>query len=108
MNAARDLGKILSKRKIRSIVGSSDIGFIGCVTEIILTTRHGIVSNTYERLLDLSNCIDAFIALPGGFKTLEEIVTIVSWSQQNRYKKPISLLNVNNFYICCYFSWMAL
>ncbi|XVF31659.1 hypothetical protein REPUB_Repub17cG0010400 [Reevesia pubescens] len=41
---------------------------------------------------------DAFIALPGGFETLEEIFQIASWSQLNIHQKPIGILNVNDFY----------
>ena len=41
---------------------------------------------------------DAFIALPGGYGTLEEIFQIVSWAQLNIHQKPIGLLNVNNFF----------
>lgn len=43
------------------------------------------------------NHVDAFIALPGKFKIFEENFTIDSWPQQNKYKKHIGLLNVNNF-----------
>ena len=41
---------------------------------------------------------DAFITLPGGFGTLEEIFQIASWSQLNFHQKPIGILNVNGFY----------
>ncbi|XVF12266.1 hypothetical protein REPUB_Repub08aG0100800 [Reevesia pubescens] len=41
---------------------------------------------------------DAFIALLGGFRTLEEIFQIASWSQLNNHQKPIGMLNVNGFY----------
>ncbi|XVF17037.1 hypothetical protein REPUB_Repub10bG0082200 [Reevesia pubescens] len=41
---------------------------------------------------------DAFIALPGGFETLEEIFQITSWSQLNIHQKSIGMLNVNGFY----------
>ncbi|XVF36802.1 hypothetical protein REPUB_Repub19eG0089700 [Reevesia pubescens] len=41
---------------------------------------------------------DAFIALPGGFGTLEEIFQIASWSQLNIHQKPIGMINVNGFY----------
>ena len=41
---------------------------------------------------------DAFVALPGGFETLEEIFNIASWTHFNIHKKPLGLLNVNGFY----------
>jgi uncharacterized protein (TIGR00730 family) len=51
-----------------------------------------------ERLSVMFNHVDAFIALPGGLGTLEEIFHIFSWAQLNIHQKPIGLLNVNGFY----------
>ena len=51
-----------------------------------------------ERLSVMFNHADAFIALPGGLGTLEEIFHISSWAQLNIHQKPIGLLNVNGFY----------
>jgi len=51
-----------------------------------------------ERLSIMFNHADAFIALPGGLGTLEEIFHISSWAQLNIHQKPIGLLNVNGFY----------
>ena len=52
----------------------------------------------HERLAQMLYLFYAFIALPGGFGTLEEIFHIATWAQLNIQKKPIGLLNVNNFY----------
>ncbi|XVF30752.1 hypothetical protein REPUB_Repub16aG0085600 [Reevesia pubescens] len=52
----------------------------------------------HERMNIMIENTDAFIALPGGFGTLEEIFQIASWAQLNIYKKPIGVLNVNGFY----------
>jgi uncharacterized protein (TIGR00730 family) len=41
---------------------------------------------------------DAFIALPGGFGTMEELLEVITWSQLNIHSKPIILLNTNNYY----------
>jgi hypothetical protein len=58
----------------------------------------------YNRLNAMSNHVDAFIALPGGLGTLEEIFHISSWAQLHIHYKPIGLLNVNGFMIiCCLF-----
>jgi len=51
-----------------------------------------------EHLNTMFKHVDAFIALPGGLDTLEEIFHISSWAQLNIHHKPISLLNVNDFY----------
>ncbi|XVE86506.1 hypothetical protein DITRI_Ditri18aG0039000 [Diplodiscus trichospermus] len=52
----------------------------------------------HERLLKMMEFGDAFIALPGGFGTLEELFQIVSWAQLNIHQKPIGVLNVNGFF----------
>ena len=51
-----------------------------------------------DRLNAMFNHVDAFIALPGGLGTLEEIFHISSWAQLHIYHKPIGLSNVNGFY----------
>ena len=56
------------------------------------------VSTMYDRLNTMFNHADAFIALPGGLGTLEEIFHISSWAQLHIHHKPIGLLNVNGFY----------
>jgi len=56
------------------------------------------VSTMSERLSVMFNHVDAFIALPGGLGTLEEIFHIFSWAQLKIHHKPIGLLNVNGFY----------
>ena len=53
----------------------------------------------FDRLNAMFNHVDAFIALPGGLGTLEEIFHISSWAQLNINHKPIGLLNVNGFMI---------
>jgi uncharacterized protein (TIGR00730 family) len=56
------------------------------------------VSTMSDRLNTMFNHVDAFIALPGGLGTLEEIFHISSWAQLHIHHKPIGLLNVNRFY----------
>ncbi|KAK2652357.1 hypothetical protein Ddye_012213 [Dipteronia dyeriana] len=57
-----------------------------------------VVSGMQKRLNITLHHADAFIALPDGFGTLEEIFTMASWVQLHIHEKPIGLLNVNNFY----------
>jgi len=52
----------------------------------------------HERKLTMNELSDAFITLPGGFGTLEELFEIVTWSQLGLHRKPIGLLNINGFY----------
>ncbi|XVF44465.1 hypothetical protein PTKIN_Ptkin02bG0123100 [Pterospermum kingtungense] len=52
----------------------------------------------HERLLMMMELSDAFIALPGGFGTLEELFQMISWAQLNIHSKPIGVLNINGFF----------
>jgi hypothetical protein len=54
--------------------------------------------NMHERKLQMQEKSDAFIALPGGFGTLEELFEIITWSQLGLHHKPIGLLNTSGFY----------
>ncbi|XVF12313.1 hypothetical protein REPUB_Repub08aG0105300 [Reevesia pubescens] len=62
-----------------------------------------LVSCIHERINIMIANTDAFITLPGGFGTLEEIFQIASWSQLNILQKPIGILNVNGFYDSLFF-----
>ncbi|XVF20905.1 hypothetical protein REPUB_Repub12eG0043900 [Reevesia pubescens] len=118
---ANNLGRILAKRKICLVYGRGSIGLMGCVAiaaqlagsqnlGIIPKTlaRRNIIGKTigneilvscmHERMDIMIENADAFIALPGGFGTLEEIFQIASWASLNIHKKPIGVLNVNGFY----------
>ncbi|KAL5818921.1 hypothetical protein ACOSQ4_022763 [Xanthoceras sorbifolium] len=52
----------------------------------------------HERKVEMFSLADAFIALPGGLRTLEELFEVTSWVQLKIHQKPIGLLNVNGFY----------
>ncbi|XP_075475686.1 cytokinin riboside 5'-monophosphate phosphoribohydrolase LOG3-like [Primulina tabacum] len=56
------------------------------------------VVNVYERITQMIEHSDVFIASPGGFGTLEEIFQTVSWAQLNIHHKSIGMLKVNNYY----------
>ncbi|XVE99197.1 hypothetical protein REPUB_Repub03eG0176200 [Reevesia pubescens] len=56
------------------------------------------MSCMHERMNIMMDNADAFIALPGGFGTLEEIFQVASWAELNIHKKPLGILNVNGFY----------
>ena len=57
-----------------------------------------IVQSMHERKLLMANLADAFIALPGGYGTLEEFWEVVTWTQLGIHQKPCGLLNVDGFY----------
>ena len=121
VNIAHHLGRVLADREIRLVYGGSSLGLMGCVATAAhlgggkvlgvipspLSTSKPIgkilgdevmVFCMHQRMNIMIANADAFIALPGGFETLEELFQITSWSQQNFHQKPIGILNVNGFY----------
>ena len=121
VEAAKDLGRILSEKKIHLIYEGGDLGLMGLVSlaanirgsqvlgiipkvlakvNIIgkINCEELIVTCIHERLITMIKHVDAFIALPAGLGTLEEIFTIASWAQLNTHQEPIELLDVNNYY----------
>ncbi|XVF11753.1 hypothetical protein REPUB_Repub08aG0055000 [Reevesia pubescens] len=121
LKVANNLGRTLAERKIRLVYGGGNIGLMGCVATAAQSggsqnlgiipraiAKRNIVGKTigneilvscmHERMNIMMENADAFIALPGGFGTLEEIFQIASWAQLNIHKKPIGVLNVNGFY----------
>ncbi|XVE95674.1 hypothetical protein REPUB_Repub02eG0119000 [Reevesia pubescens] len=121
INIANNLGRVLAEQKIHLVYGGSSLRLMGCIATaahlggskvlgvipsalaIGNTTRKTVrdeilVSDIHERINIMIANADAFIALPGGFETLEEIFQIASWSQLNIHQKPIGILNVNGFY----------
>jgi uncharacterized protein (TIGR00730 family) len=62
-----------------------------------LTELH-IVETMHERKALMAERANAFIALPGGLGTFEEILEIATWGQLNQHQKPIIIYNVNHFY----------
>ena len=118
---AKDLGVFLAYKNIRIIYGGGSSGLMGTVsrnailnggkvTGIIpdfLVSKENInykiskiivVKSMSVRKKLLFNNGDAFIALPGGPGTLEEIVEIISWHNLNLHSKPIILINYNNYW----------
>lgn len=119
--AARAFGKILAQSKVRLIYGGGSIGLMGAlatsaldhggeVTGIIpeflrdrelalQRVQEMIVTRTlHERKQIMFERADAFVALPGGIGTLEELVEQLTWAQLGRHTKPILLANINGFW----------
>lgn len=115
------LGKILAQRNINLVFGGSKLGLmgkvaagslnhggkvIGVIPDFLKTKEvvHPDLSELFttrdmhERKLKMHELSDAFIALPGGFGTFEELFEIITWGQLGLHKNPIGLLNINGFY----------
>jgi uncharacterized protein (TIGR00730 family) len=121
LESANHLGHILAERKIHLVYGRGSLGLMGGVSIAAFLGGSqvlGVVPNALakrdiigkiigeelqvsimsDRINIMFNHVDAFIVLPGGLGTLEEIFHISSWAQLHIYHKPIGLLNVNGFY----------
>ena len=57
-----------------------------------------VVQDMHTRKAKMNSLADAFIALPGGFGTMEELLEIITWAQLSIHKKPVGVLNVRNFF----------
>jgi uncharacterized protein (TIGR00730 family) len=109
------------KRKIGLVYGGANAGLMGVVADTILAsggevlgvipefmadkeiaheglTKLFLVKSMHERKAKMNDLSDAFIALPGGFGTMDELFEILTWAQLGLHHKPIGLLNVNGFY----------
>ena len=119
--AAQLMGAVLAERGIELVYGGGNIGLMGVLADTVLgrggrvigvipeslmarevghlgLTELRIVGSMHERKALMSDLSDGFIALPGGFGTLEEFCEVVTWSQLSIQSKPCGLLNVENYF----------
>jgi uncharacterized protein (TIGR00730 family) len=121
VSAAQSFGKILAENSVRLIYGGGSIGLMGAVAEAVL--EHGgdalgiipefltrkerprqlaqetiVTRDMHERKQKMFDNADAFVALPGGIGTLEELVEQMTWAQLGRHKKPILVANINGYW----------
>ncbi|CAL4914362.1 unnamed protein product [Urochloa decumbens] len=122
-DAAIDLAKELVSRGIDLVHGGGGIGLMGLVSQAVhrggrhvvgviprtLMTTPEIVGETtvgemvpvadmHQRKAEMARQSDAFIALPGGYGTLEELLEVITWHQLGIHRKPVGLLNVDGYY----------
>ncbi|NRN28319.1 TIGR00730 family Rossman fold protein [Photorhabdus heterorhabditis] len=113
--------KELVKREITLIYGGASVGIMGTVADTVLKeggkvigviptllekreishknlTELYIVETMHQRKSKMIELADAFVALPGGFGTLEEFSEVFTWNQIGLHTKPCGILNINNFY----------
>jgi uncharacterized protein (TIGR00730 family) len=119
--AARALGAELASREIDVVYGGGNVGLMGIVADAALAaggrvigviphalmtrelahqglTELHVVDSMHERKALMASLADGFIALPGGFGTLEEFCEAVTWTQLGVHAKPCGLLNIAGFY----------
>jgi uncharacterized protein (TIGR00730 family) len=121
IDAARNLGKLFAREGVGLVYGGGSVGLMGEVADSVLAaggevigviphalwarevghrglTDIRIVDTMHERKALMADLADAFIALPGGLGTLEEIFEIWTWAQLGLLEKPVGFLDVNGFY----------
>jgi uncharacterized protein (TIGR00730 family) len=121
MQAAKQFGRILAESGIRLVYGGGSVGLMGALAESVLAhggavtgvipdflvNREHMLLSAQERIItpdmharkrEMFERADAFVGLPGGVGTLEELVEQLTWAQLGRHKKPILILNIERFW----------
>ncbi len=120
-DAARDLGKLLAENKVRLVYGGGQVGLMGIVANGVMDsgghvtgfipqylheyevghsgiTELFIVDSMHERKRLMFEHSDAFVILPGGFGTLDEVFEILTWKQLRLHNKPIVFVDVDDYW----------
>jgi hypothetical protein len=121
VEGARAFGEIMAKNGIGLVYGGGAIGIMGTIAYSVLdnggqvtgiipeflmnreralrgTHELIVTQDMHERKRKMFEMADAFVTLPGGIGTLEEVVEQMTWAQLGRHKKPILLANINKFW----------
>ena len=119
--AARSLGRALVERGLDLVYGGASVGIMGVLADTVLglggrvtgvmpesivrkevahrgLTELHVTSSMHERKMMMAELSDAFVALPGGIGTLEEVFEAWTWAQLGLHAKPCGLLNVAGYY----------
>jgi uncharacterized protein (TIGR00730 family) len=119
--AAQTVARLLCRRGIELVYGGGNVGLMGTLADACLQaggrvigvipqaladkevahtglTELRVVSSMHERKSVMADLSDAFVALPGGYGTWEELFEVLSWSQLGIQRKACGLLNVNGYY----------
>ncbi len=119
--AAAQFGRVLAKRRIEMVWGGGQVGLMGVVADAVLADGGGVygiipdfmakkelahpkaqtmvvVDSMHERKALMAEKAEGFVALPGGFGTLDELFEIITWAQLHIHHKPIGLLNISGFF----------
>jgi uncharacterized protein (TIGR00730 family) len=119
--AAQELGRALVRREVGLVYGGASVGLMGALADSVLdagghvtgiipeslvakeVAHQGlselrVVASMHERKAVMSGLADGFIALPGGWGTLEEFFEVLTWAQLGLHRKPCGLLNAHGFF----------
>ena len=119
--AARELGRVLAQRGVGLVYGGARVGLMGALADAALTAggqvtgvipealmtkevAHAglselrVVRSMHERKAMMAELADGFVALPGGWGTLEEFFEVLTWAQLGLHQKPCGLLNVEGYF----------
>ncbi len=119
--ASQDLGRALVRRGIELVYGGGKVGLMGALADAVLAaggrvygvipdalvakevahaglTELRVVTSMHERKAMMADLSDGFIALPGGWGTLEEFFEVLTWAQLGIHRKPCGLLNVRGYF----------
>jgi uncharacterized protein (TIGR00730 family) len=119
--AAEEMGRELVRRNIGLVYGGGNVGLMGMIADAVLKaggevqgvipenlmarevghkrlTKLHVVRSMHERKALMADLSDAFVAMPGGFGTLEEFWEVVTWTQLGLHAKPCGILNVRGYY----------
>ena len=121
LDAARALGQLIAERKLGLVYGGASVGLMGALAdaalaaggEVIGVMPRGLFSreiahrglsgfvetdSLHARKQKMHELSDAFIAIPGGYGTLDELFEAVTWRQIGIHQKPIGLLNLDDYF----------
>lgn len=121
VEGAQALGRTLAERGIGVVYGGGNVGLMGCLADATLAaggevigvipeallekelahrglTELHVVASMHERKTMMAELADAFIAMPGGFGTFEELCEALTWTQLGIHEKPCGLFNIEGFY----------
>jgi uncharacterized protein (TIGR00730 family) len=119
--AARRLGTVVAERGLRLVYGGGKVGLMGLLADAALAAggevvgiipkallekeigHEGlsdlrVVGSMHERKMLMAELSNGFVALPGGYGTLEEFLEVLSWAQLSLHEKPCALLEVDGFF----------
>ena len=120
LRAAADLGRALAAADLQMVYGGGGVGLMGACAraaheaggrvlgiipdflvgreQALETVEHVVVSNMHERKMMMFERSDAFLVLPGGIGTLEEVVELLSWRRLDLHAKPVVFYNPDGFW----------